>query len=267
MTSRARRSFKTRAEQLQDITGGAISSWFRLDHPGSVVTGLGYSRVEDVLDPSSPATQSTDAQRPPAAVSANGLPILACVADALSVPIIAARNSITTWGFWAHLRRTGGTNPSPVASRALSGSSVNRLDAQAITAADDANIFFWNAASTTARQGRKASAYPVNTWVAVTYEFDGGGATEADRCVITLDGVVQTLLFSDIVGAPGAMPTTLADPTGTISVCAQQLNGTNPWVGNYGPNFGFMGSKMPGSAQGLLTPAARLALSNFERPT
>jgi hypothetical protein len=246
-------------------TISAVSSWFRVAQ--GTITGSGYSSIPDVLNPASPAVQSTDAQRPPAATSSNGLPILACVNDALSVPIIAARNNATTWGFWGWLRRTGVANVGPFAVRALSGASVNRCDAQPQVAPGDASCFYWNAASTTARTGMASSVYALNAWAFVTYEFEGAALTEPDQALITLNTNIQVSSFSNIVGAPGAMPASLANPTGTIAVCAQQLNGTNPWVGNFGPNFGFLASKMAGATQGLLTPAARLALMNFEAPT
>jgi hypothetical protein len=62
--------------------------------------------------------------------------------------------------------------------------------------------------------------------------------------------------------------TALQQPTGgTATICGQQPNGTNAWVGDIGPNVYIFGSKMTGATQGLLTTAARTALLNFEAPT
>lgn len=239
----------------------AVSSWFRLASPNTTIAGLGYNRVEDVLDPTSPATQTTDGLRPVPSTSTNGLPTITASAHVLSVPITTARDGTTSWGFWGHFRRTGGTFPARFSMRALSGASADKIT----------NTTFPNLTGLYAQVLNGAGADSVaevvagsvlNAWQFETYEFNGSVSGDANRLVITKDGVVQTVTFT---GA--AMPASMASVTGTIALMAEQLNGSNPFVGQVGPNFGFLGAPMAGVTAGILTPAARQILSNFERPT
>lgn len=259
---RARWDMAAAGAEFQPYQLSAVSSWFRLAHPSTAITGSGYSSVHDVLNPSSPATQGTDARRPPNATSSNGLPIVDVTAHVLSIPVIDARNGTTYWGFAGHFRRTGGTFPSRVAMRAVAGSSADKLDTQSASGDGDRLAFHSLNGAGADSVSEIDGASPLNTWQFLTYEFNGDGATDADKCVITVDGVVQTLTFS---GA--AMPSALVSVTGTIMYLAQQSGGTNPFVGQAGPNWYFFNAKMAGVTQGLLTAPARSSLSTFERPT
>lgn len=238
----------------------AVTSWFRLAHANTTISGSGYNRIEDVLNPSSPATQTTDALRPPNATSGNGLPIVTVASSVLSIPVIAARDGTTAFGFWGWFRRTGGSAGSTrAAGRALSGASADKFQSQSFPNLVDLQFDSLPGVDSIATV---AGASVVNTWQFETYEFNGGGATDADRLVITKDGVVQTVVFTG-----SAFPATLPSITGTLTWLAQQLSGSNPFVGSGGPNFGYFGSVMSGVTSGLLTPAARTALMNFEAPT
>lgn len=242
----------------------AVSSWFRLGHPDTVITGSGYSSVRDVLNPTSPATQGTDSLRPPNANSANGLPIVNVSAHVLSIPIISARNGTTYFGFAGHFRRTsaGGNFPVRASCRAVSGASTDKWETQSASGDPD-NLAFMSLNGAGADSTSNINnASVIDTWQFITYEFNGDGATDADKCVVTIDGVVQSLTFG---GA--AMPSAMVSVTGTIMYLAQTSAASNPFGGQAGPNWYFFGSKMTGVTQGLLTPTARSALSSFERPT
>lgn len=243
----------------------AISSWFRLASTNTVITGSGYSSVYDELNPSNPAVQATDALRPPSGgTSANGFPIISATAHVLTVPVSAANNGTAAWGFWFWGRLTNGAGfPVPVSARtAGGGTSVNKIDVQR-NGANDAFVIFNPAAPTTSRILSPGVIWTLNNWVLMTVEFDGTAAAEADTMIVSKNGVIVEGTFSGTSAGPLDL---LTSPTGVFKMIAQNTAAGNPWTGDWGPNWGFMSSKMPGS-RGLLTDAARLALYNFERPT
>jgi hypothetical protein len=255
-----------------NVTAGAVSAWLRV--ASGTITGSGYSALPDALDAANPAVQSTDARRPTAATSANGLPILACSSQAMSLPLTAARNGTTQWGFGCWVKQTGGGASAwvitSIDSAGSAGASARKFLAQPSTGGvTNVGMFVFNATSTTARGAQKTGVLTANTWMFLTYELNlGSGGSEATRAVITLNGAVQGLTFSDALGTPGAMPTSMPSPTGSIGLFAQNLStGANGFGGNIGPNIYLFGSAMPGATEGLLTASARTALMNFEAPT
>jgi hypothetical protein len=240
-------------------TSGAVSSWFSLAHPSSVVTGSGYSSVRDILNPSSPATQSTDARRPPAAVSTNGLPIVTVSASTLSVPLISARIGTTTWGFWGWLKQSP-TADAVVSFGTSGGASANFAWFNFNTTGTNCKAELWTGA-----QSRRCEKGSLSTgvWKFLTIEFNGALSGDA-RYTLTIDAAPQTVTFG---GSLGSVPATLPVVTGPGSLLSFTSAGGFPFVGSLGTNFGFFGSAMSGVSAGLLTPAARLALMNYQRPT
>lgn len=240
------------------VTQGAVTSWFRLGHPQSTITGSGYSSIYDVLNPSSPATQSTDARRPPPATSTNGLPILNVSTAVLNVPLIAARVNTATWGFW------GWINQSATADALIGFSASGGVSAEFVwfnfnTSGTNCKAELWSGASS-----RVANrAITAGTWKFLTLEYNAAFSGDA-RFTITIDGAVVTPTFS---GALSSMPASLPAVTGTGSLFAFGPGNFAPFVGNVGPNFGFLGATMAGVTEGLLTSSARLALMGFEAPT
>jgi len=251
------------------VTGGAVSAWLRVAR--GTITGSGYSSIPDMLDGANPAVQATDARRPTAATSANGLPILACAAQLLALPITAARNGTTQIGFGAWVKQTGGTFPVlwTMDSAGSAGASARKILTQDGSSPSNLAIVVFNAASTASRSGTINGVLTSNTWKFVTFELNlGTGGAEATRAVITVNTAVQALTFADSTGTPGSMPTSMPAPTGNIGLFAQSFTtGGNGFTGNIGPNIYMFGSAMPGATEGLLTPAARTALMNFEAPT
>ncbi len=240
-------------------TAGAVSSWFSLTHPSTVVTGTGYSSVHDILNPSSPMTQSTDAIRPPRGTSANGLPIIATVADVLDVPLIAARVNTTRWGFWGWIRRQASANNFH-STGASSGSSQNRFYME-IGGGNTmvCRVFESGGAQRTAT----ATIGALGTWQFFTVEYNASASGDA-RLVQTLAGSVVTTTFG---GAAAEIPSSLVSVTGSGSFLAFTLAAAFPFIGSVGPNFGFLNAAMTGATEGLLTQQARLALMNYQRPT
>jgi hypothetical protein len=242
------------------FTEGAVTSWMRLSDPASVITGSGYSSIQDVLNPSSPLTQSTDARRPPSATSTNGLPILNVTAATLVVPLIAARTNVNTWGFWGWVNQSA-TADNIVSIGTSGGASANFAWFNFNTSGTNCKTELWTGASS--RVANKGSL-TAGTWKFITIEFNGARAGDA-RYTLTVDTVVQTATFS---GSLGSMPATLPSGlTGTGSLLSFTSAGGFPFVGKVGPNFGFFGAAMAGATEGLLTAAARQSLMSFEAPT
>lgn len=253
------------ATEFQPSQLSAVSSWFRLAHPSTVITGSGYSSVHDVLNPSSPATQGTDALRPPNTTSSNGLPIVDVSAHVLSIPVIAARNGTTYFWFAGHFRRTsaGGAFPVRASCRAVSGASTDKWETQSASGdADNLAFMSLNGAGADSTSNIN-NASVIDTWQFITYEFNGDFTGDDDATgVITIDGVVQTT-----VKGGAAWPASMSSVTGTIMYLAQSSAAGNPFGGQAGGNWYFGNSAMEDVTEGCLTPSARLALSNFERPT
>lgn len=249
----------------------AVSSWFRVSR--GTITGSGYSSIPDELNPSSPATQGTDADRPVAGTSANGLPILTCAASSMVVPLIAANNNVNTWGFWLWTRETSLASAVTwysVTNLGPPDASLKRGD----VSADNPNgsgRYGCNLrlSPSLARVANTANGtMVVNTWAFMTVEFDGSQATEAGRVTITKNGVPLSLTFSNSNGTPNDMPTALQAATGNLVLFSTRSTPIlNPLVGNVGPNFGFFASKETGAAVGLLTTDSRNALMGYQVPT
>lgn len=243
-----------------NLTGGAVSSWFSLEHPRSVITGSGYSSVHDVLNPSSPATQSTDARRPPAAVAGNGLRIITVSAHALVIPVTAARYGTAKWGFWGWFKR--GTDAFHVCSADVTpGSNVARHHVRFFAANFRFSAF--NSDSSQQRDCDLPVPGTLDLWRFFTIEYNSDFAGDAALCM-TVSGAPVVPTFS---GALGAIPSSLRAITGDTSFAAFSSAGDSPFVGSVGPNWGFFDRAMPGVTTGLLTPSARLALMNYQRPT
>lgn len=246
----------------------ALASWFRLADAASVITGSGYSSVRDILDPSNPAVQSTDGRRPINQSASNGLPVMSFTTNhVLAAPLTAARNGATFWGMagWVRPTNVSGAKAIGAVSGLPGGASAFKIIPY-LSGSAVALIAYIS--GTDGRNAASPSAVvSAATWHFVTFEYDGSGATEADRNVITIGGVAQALTFSNIGagGTTGALPT----PTGNLLIGNQQDSGaaSTPFVGLMGPNLYLFGSKMAGATSGLLTAAARTALMNFEVPT
>lgn len=241
----------------------AVAGWLRLAQ--GTVTGSGYSNVPDFLNGGNPATQSVDADRPPSALSANSLPIMDLdgSTDFLSWPAAANNNQTVTagFGFWFKPDVVTGT-------RGLITSipgATNRVELLQLNGDLVVDVYISQFVS---RRGTKAGVFSAGTWYFITWEYNGGGATDADKCTLTINSVVQTLTFSDSSGTPGAMPATLVSTAGPHLIgCRIAASHTGCFDGKFGPHIYSFGSAMIGVTQGLLVPAARGSLMAYDQPT
>lgn len=247
------------------VTGGAVSAWFSLSHPSTVITGSGYSSVADVLDPSNPATQGTDADRPANQLSNNGLPIMSFASSYLTTPLTSARNGATHWGCAGWVRYTGSGNQGFVTIFNISGgASASKVAPLIVGTTFECHLLIYVSGNNGRRATSPSASAAASTWLFLTYEYDANGATEADRNVISIGGVAQTLGFTD--AGSGGTTGALVVPTGNMIIGGVGTT-SNPLTGLIGPNLYLFGSKMAGATAGLLTPAARTALMNYQQPT
>src|ERR1700750_3243635 len=83
------------------LTNGAIAQWFRLSTTQDLGSGLAMT-VQDILNPGTAMTQSTDARKPTAGSGPKGLSTLQFTDDAFAFPIASVNNDATRFGlaFW-----------------------------------------------------------------------------------------------------------------------------------------------------------------------
>jgi hypothetical protein len=261
MLNRAYRNTR-RAGQFGPTKVSAISAWLRFED--GTVTGSGFSSVPDKLA-SNPATQGTDAARPARVLAANGLVRADFNGnDFLSWPAAAGNNTTTYAGLATWLEFDSIADGTTGIFGCIPG-ATNRVEVCKNNADLFINVYH---SQFVARRATLPNAFTAGTKVFLTWEQAGDGATDADKCVVTLDGTVRTLTFTNDSGTPNAMPVAMVSTTGAFAVGARRASdGLGPMAGFLGPNIWLFGSKMAGATQGLLTPAARAALREFERPT
>lgn len=243
----------------------AITSWLRV--ASSTVTGSGISSLPDLLN-SNPAVQGTDAQRPALGTAANGLRLITGASGkVLTVPLIGGNSQTIQWGMAMHI-----STPLGAAARTIfgvrTGNGADKLRVNFKVDSDESLRCVVYLDDSNNRSGLTAASQIGDSTVHfVTAEFDGDQVTEATRLTLTIDGVVKSLTFANEAGS-GTMPPSMVDAVGNGLIGAfNTAGGSAPFTGFIGPNIYFLGSKMAGATEGLLTAAARTALSNFERPT
>lgn len=241
---------------------GVVTAWLRV--AGGTITGQGYASVPDLI--ANPAVMTVDDDRPPAATSANNLPLLNMdgVTDFMSWPAAANNNQTAVGGIALWVQPAGVAVTLKGIVTALPGAThrygVFRNGTDLFVDVHHSQFI--------ARRATIANVFVANTWIFITFEFDGSGANDAAKCVLTVNGVVRTLVFTDASGSPGAMPSALVSTAGPYLIgCYVAASHTGCWDGKFGPNIYTIGGKMTGATQGLLTTPARLALMAYEQPT
>lgn len=252
---------------VMSATGGTATAQFDVATASNAGAGLAFT-LPNLLNPSAPATTSTDARKPTIGAAVNGVPILVCSASGLLVPLYAGINSATTFWISFHARVTtalGNPVPFSVDVAGGGGANVRKLLCQRDSGE---KIFVFNADSTLCRSANPGTIWTLNTWVHYLLELNlGTGAPEADRCVLSKDAVPLVSVFADVVGAPGAMPVSMQSATGFMNLLSQDAaTGSNGLVAEI-TNINMGGSAMSGVTSGCLTADARTFLSNYRRPT
>lgn len=263
-----------RADQAFDpvaVTAGAASWWLR----NATFSG-NVNSVPDLLGGASavagthPLTGNADGTM--TCTGSNGQTLL--------LPLSTATNGTTKWWISMHVRQRTFTNLSDLFNIDSAGggsASLRKCFCQGTTTGTSSPYEFhvFNVAATQARRGRTTgNPFTIDQWRHVTVELalnlessPGVPAADALRGVMTIDGVVQSLTITDSLGTPGAFPTVMSTPTGSITLFGNAANpGANYLVGDVSRNIIGGNGGMALATEGCLTPAARLALGSFERP-
>ncbi len=264
----ARRSFKTfNPDQLASIIGAMLDP----GHSGTVVTGAGISSLADAFG-GPPATQGTDANRPPRTTASNGVTVMQGVNDRLVLPATSATNQLTKWWWAAHILLDDVTTAKFLMRYGPTASfDPAATDSHNLRILGDESLFlqvFTNAAGTAARSASGGAAFFNNTsYVFATCEINLDLVGEANQVCMTADAVVKSVTFANSVGAPGAMPAALqGQPAGSdITIWSEVVAGFGDFVGKSGRWYIGKGAE-PGVTQGCLTPATRANLALFDRP-
>jgi hypothetical protein len=263
----AARDFSPSAAAALNTVGGvvfdplqlsAVTAWLRL--AAGTITGSGYSSVPDVLA-SNPATQGTDASRPPNVNTTGGFPQADFTnGPFLSWPTASNNNQTSAWGvaLWLSPDIVTGSH-GIICSRV--GSATDRIEIMQSSADFFVDIYISQFSS---RRATITSFFSAGTRFFFTLEYNGAGADDSAKCTITKNAVVQSPTFSDSAGAPGAMPASLVSAGNPYIIGARTTAPLQPFDGKMGPNIWTLGSVMTGATQGLLTTGARSNLMNFE---
>jgi hypothetical protein len=241
-----------------------LSAWLRVALATSDVNGV--SSLPDVLN-ANPAVQATNAKKPGLGTSANGFPILTFDGQRmLQWPLTTANNNDSALGFAFWYKPglvTDFQMPFGITAEAGSTAAYKFMFPQP-TNALALKCFFSGFAN--GRNGQSSLVLNAGQWYFVTGEYFNTG-TEAVRHVLTIDGVVLPLTFSnDNAGGSGNLTTV----TGNAIIGSTNTTGGLPALvtgSALGPNFYAFNAKMAGATEGLLTPIARRELMNFQAPT
>jgi len=243
------------------IAAQGVTAWLRVAM--ATVDGVGgVENLPDVFN-ANPATQVTAALRPVVERSANYLPTMrfASTKNVLFWPRTATNNGTTAFGFafWIKIDAIAAVY-SVLAGRVAAADASNKFE---ITI--NAGFVTWTLFNLPSFKTATTST-PIVTlgWHFITCEYDSTAATDALKAVITVNGVLQTVVFVG-VGVYGTLPA----PDGLISIGDRTSDATpiNPLKGVYGPNIFHIGTKLVGATEGQLTALSRLTLMAFEAPT
>jgi hypothetical protein len=243
---------------IVSAAGGALTAWLRNSSTGTITS------VPDVLN-TNPATANGGT------ITGNADFSMSSSTGELLWALVTGQNNGNVaknqFAIYLWLKRLGAAAAQfPWAiDIGTGGASARTLFAQK---SGTSQIFrVYNATATAARNGTLTNVFTTTgTWNLYGWEFDlGSGGTEAQRAVFTINGVVQTVTFSDALGTPGSVPTQFPSVTGNMALSSQ--GGTNFWDGIIGRNIYVFCAGMTGRTEGLLTQAMRNTLVLHEVPT
>lgn len=269
-----RRSFKS---VFDPATLGVVGAWFDVAEASDAGAGLAFTVPNQLT--ANHMTTSTDVQKPVLSTASNGVPIMVASVSNLVVPLHAAINSATKFWVAFHARLTTLAVLADLLTVISPGASAQKffLTLNPGGAGIGYNRVIVHQDNVTARRVQTDAGvlFPLNTWVHVIIEINldlesspGVPAAEADRALLCINGVPSAAVaYADQAGTPGTMPLTMATPTGNLSFLSRRSSdAANPYKGEVGRHILMGASAMSGISSGCLTPFARLALSNFDRP-
>lgn len=246
--------------QISAALGGPLSAWLRVANATSDVNGI--SSVPDFLN-TNPATQSVNARKPVIENSANGLPCMRFQTNDVLVWPITPQSSASLqagWGMWVKPDSSTGGQRIIYAGPGTNGASGFKLSFQM-------SVSQWkgeaSADGATTTFNLSGSTAPAANWRFLTLEYDGTAPTDAEKLVISFQGVRLTGALSGaaILGALFPATGNLLIGNGNDGVATLVFNG------RLGPNLYAWDRKQAGATLGLLTTETLTALMNYQAPT
>jgi hypothetical protein len=246
------------------IEGGApafdpstvVSGWLRNSSTGTIAS------VSDVLNPGTPAVASGGT------ITGNADFSMSSTTGELLWPLTAANNGNAQFGLYMWVKRVGATaSMFPWAIDIGTGGASARKIFHQKSGTNGIFRIYSAPSSSTARAGTVTNAFSsTGVWTLYGMELDlASGGAEATRAVYTINGVIQTVNFTDALGTPGAVPVLMPTVTGNMVLFSQ--GNSNFFDGVFGRNIFTLSAGMPGRTEGLLTQAFRNSLLTFEVPT
>lgn len=237
------------------VFNSLLTAWLR-----QTATSGAIASIADVLGGSA-AAQATAARRPTALADFS---IQTDGNDVLQLPMTANNwaGGGTAWGFATWIASSLSTlNRTIGRIRAANGSNVEAM-AMTLDASERIQFDIYHS-DTSARRGTTPVIIGNNTPQFLTCEVDLVGVPEiglleADKLIVTVDEVVQVLVFTNAAGTPNGLPATLRAAVGDMLLLANNLTGTSsPYTGRNGRDYLFRVGKMPTAGRGVWTPEAR----------
>jgi hypothetical protein len=239
-----------------------LTGWLQVANATYDVNGI--SSLPDSLNPGAPAVQATQAKRPLLELSANSLPCMrfaSASAKELAWPFATAINGHTTnWGvaFWVKPDSVATSFQDLFTCSPAAGANIHRNNLRL-----QGNQLFgdvWDTAGTSGngRLGYTAALMQA-AWQFVTMEYTAGGAAEASKLWLSIDGVTRALTFGN--QGTGAAMGTLSTPTASSWKLGRTFSGL------IGPHVYTFSGQMSGASDGVLTPTKRFQLMAKDAPT
>lgn len=261
--SEKRRYGQARSGGFSPTTLSAVSAWLR-----NTTTSGNISSVTDLIN-ANPAVQSVDGRRP-AGEASGAMTFL--TNDVLSWPLIGneedpgvINNGTRQFGVVLFVEHDalGAEEAYATISNLTGSASAMKLDFKKITT-NFLRVDLFVDASNARRITATDNALTTGS-TCITFEMDLDAATEPEQVVMTVGGTIVTQTGANLVGTPDLSLGLAAGVTGNLLIGNRRdSTAASPFQGRMGRNLFFLGSKMAGATQGLLTVDARTALRNFE---
>jgi hypothetical protein len=192
------------------VSASKMSGWLRL--AASQQSGGEWTpSIIDVLNAGSPVVQTDVDRRAAVGASANGLPTMVfdTPGDVHLWPVSPAQTSTSKWGllFWFKPASVAATQAIYVC---INAGTNRRFQVQILNATVAGFVYSDNF---NARKGVTPNVLSVGVWCCIYVKFDGSLTGDA-RLAIFIDGVAQTLTYSDGDGVGAIMPATLRTAAG-----------------------------------------------------
>lgn len=238
----------------------------------ATLVGSDISSVPEVLGGNA-LTAGSPARRPANGASASGVAMATydVAGDVIKTPqnVAALNDSINQlWYCWIRCTSIPGTTQEILSiSNGFQAANLRRLNFELATAMNLRARVHLN--QTQARQATTTVTLDLDVWHLVGIEYNGNQTGEENRCVLTLDAVVQASTFADSgTAGAGAMPATLVTTVGSALVGGFSDSDTavNPFNGDMGAPLLAGNIASAGVTAGLLTQAQRNRLLTFMPP-